>query len=129
MKVTPMMAQYMGIKEEAGEDVLLFYRMGDFYELFFQDAVKAAAALDIALGGLAVGEVIGLVGEDHVVLIGLPDLLELGRRLGRGGAFFADMLGAGDLRGFAETAIDPVRQELVIHVADGRAARQTGGRV
>ena len=49
MKVTPMMAQYMGIKEEAGEDVLLFYRMGDFYELFFQDAVKAAAALDIAL--------------------------------------------------------------------------------
>lgn len=48
-KVTPMMAQYMGIKQEVGEDILLFYRMGDFYELFFDDAVKAAAALDIAL--------------------------------------------------------------------------------
>jgi len=48
-KLTPMMAQYLGIKQEAGPDVLLFYRMGDFYELFFDDAVKAAAALDIAL--------------------------------------------------------------------------------
>lgn len=48
-KVTPMMAQFLGIKAEAGEEVLLFYRMGDFYELFFDDAVRAAAALDIAL--------------------------------------------------------------------------------
>ena len=48
-KVTPMMAQFLGIKAEAGPDVLLFYRMGDFYELFFEDAVKAAEALDIAL--------------------------------------------------------------------------------
>ncbi len=46
--VTPMMAQYLGIKEQH-PDVLLFYRMGDFYELFFEDAVKASAALDIAL--------------------------------------------------------------------------------
>ncbi len=46
--VTPMMAQYFSIKETSG-DALLFYRMGDFYELFFDDAVKAAAALDIAL--------------------------------------------------------------------------------
>ncbi len=44
-----MMAQYLSIKAGAGDDVLLFYRMGDFYELFFDDAVKAAAALDIAL--------------------------------------------------------------------------------
>ena len=43
-----MMAQYMSIKEEH-PDGLLFYRMGDFYELFFEDAEKAAAALDIAL--------------------------------------------------------------------------------
>lgn len=48
-KLTPMMAQYLGIKEKAGPEVLLFYRMGDFYELFFDDAVKAAASLDIAL--------------------------------------------------------------------------------
>ncbi len=44
-----MMAQYLAIKDEVGPEALLFYRMGDFYELFFDDAVKAAAALDIAL--------------------------------------------------------------------------------
>ncbi len=46
--VTPMMAQYLEIKA-AHPDALLFYRMGDFYEMFFDDAVAAAAALDIAL--------------------------------------------------------------------------------
>jgi DNA mismatch repair protein MutS len=48
MTVTPMMEQYLAIKAEH-PDGLLFYRMGDFYELFFDDAVAAAAALDIAL--------------------------------------------------------------------------------
>src|SRR3954467_641496 len=46
--ITPLMAQYLAAKR-AHPDCLLFYRMGDFYELFFEDAVKAAAALDIAL--------------------------------------------------------------------------------
>jgi len=45
---TPMMAQYLEIKASHA-DYLLFYRMGDFYELFFDDAAKAAEALDIAL--------------------------------------------------------------------------------
>ena len=45
---TPMMAQYLALKREAG-DCLLFYRMGDFFELFFDDAKQAAAVLDIAL--------------------------------------------------------------------------------
>ncbi len=45
---TPMMAQYSAIKAE-NPDALLFYRMGDFYEMFFDDAVAAAGALDIAL--------------------------------------------------------------------------------
>ncbi|MBM3490479.1 MAG: DNA mismatch repair protein MutS, partial [Alphaproteobacteria bacterium] len=45
---SPMMAQYLGIKA-AHRDCLLFYRMGDFYELFFADAEKAAQALNIAL--------------------------------------------------------------------------------
>ena len=45
---TPMMAQYLDVKSRH-PDALLFYRMGDFYELFFDDAVQAAAALDIAL--------------------------------------------------------------------------------
>jgi DNA mismatch repair protein MutS len=47
-KPTPMMAQYLALREEAG-DALLFYRMGDFFELFFEDARTAAAILDIAL--------------------------------------------------------------------------------
>ncbi|MDO6586449.1 DNA mismatch repair protein MutS [Salipiger sp. 1_MG-2023] len=46
--VTPMMAQYLEIKS-GHPDALLFYRMGDFYELFFDDAAAAAEALDIAL--------------------------------------------------------------------------------
>ncbi len=46
--VTPMMAQYLEIKGRYA-DALLFYRMGDFYEMFFADAEAAAAALDIAL--------------------------------------------------------------------------------
>lgn len=45
---TPMMAQYMAVKERY-PDCLLFYRMGDFYELFFDDAVQAAETLDITL--------------------------------------------------------------------------------
>ena len=47
-KVTPMMAQYLDLKADYA-DALLFYRMGDFYEMFFDDAVAAAEALDIAL--------------------------------------------------------------------------------
>ena len=47
-ETTPMMTQYFNIKN-AHPNCLLFYRMGDFYELFFDDAVEAAAALDITL--------------------------------------------------------------------------------
>src|ERR1700740_2040357 len=47
-EATPMMAQFLEIKA-AHADYLLFYRMGDFYELFFDDAVAASEALDIAL--------------------------------------------------------------------------------
>src|SRR3546814_12294538 len=45
---TPMMTQYWSLKDKAG-DCLLFYRMGDFFELFFDDAKAAASTLDIAL--------------------------------------------------------------------------------
>ncbi len=60
---TPMMTQYLEIK--AGHpDALLFYRMGDFYELFFDDAAAAAEALDIALTrrGTHAGEPIPMCG-------------------------------------------------------------------
>ncbi|MBK3731798.1 DNA mismatch repair protein MutS [Azospirillum brasilense] len=60
---TPMMAQYLEIKQ-AHPDCLLFYRMGDFYEMFFEDAVNAARTLDIALTkrGQHLGEDIPMCG-------------------------------------------------------------------
>ncbi len=61
--MTPMMAQYLEIKAQYPH-ALLFYRMGDFYELFFDDAVAAAEALDIALTkrGKHLGEDIPMCG-------------------------------------------------------------------
>lgn len=61
--VTPMMAQFLEIKARHS-DALLFYRMGDFYEMFFDDAVAAAEALDIALTkrGKHLGEDIAMCG-------------------------------------------------------------------
>jgi len=61
--ITPMMAQYLDIKADHS-GALLFYRMGDFYELFFDDAVAAAQALDIALTkrGKHLGEDIPMCG-------------------------------------------------------------------
>ena len=61
--VTPMMAQYLEIKAQ-NPGALLFYRMGDFYEMFFDDAVAAAEALDIALTkrGFHLGEPIAMCG-------------------------------------------------------------------
>ena len=60
---TPMMAQYLGIKAQH-PDTLLFYRMGDFYELFFDDAHKAAGILDITLThrGQSAGQPIPMAG-------------------------------------------------------------------
>ncbi len=61
--VTPMMAQFLEIKADY-PDALLFYRMGDFYEMFFDDAEAAATALDIALTkrGKHLGEDIPMCG-------------------------------------------------------------------
>ena len=64
--VTPMIAQFLKIKSEY-PDALLFYRMGDFYELFFDDAIVAARALDISLTkrGKHLGEDIPMCGVPH----------------------------------------------------------------
>ena len=64
--VTPMMAQYLEIKAQ-NPGALLFYRMGDFYEMFFDDAVAAAEALDIALTkrGFHLGEPIQMCGVPY----------------------------------------------------------------
>lgn len=62
---TPMMAQYLRIKAQY-PDALLFYRMGDFFELFFEDAVAASAVLDIALTRR------GKNGDADVPMCGVP---------------------------------------------------------
>ncbi|GHA87994.1 DNA mismatch repair protein MutS [Algimonas arctica] len=83
-KPTPMMVQYLAIKDGVGSDALLFYRMGDFYELFFDDAVKAAAALDIALTkrGTHAGEPIPMCGVPaHASEAYLARLIKLGFRV------------------------------------------------
>src|SRR6476659_9012943 len=82
-EVTPMMAQYLAIKA-AHQDYLLFYRMGDFYELFFDDAAKAAAALDIALTkrGRHLGEDIPMCGVPvHAAESYLEKLIRKGFRV------------------------------------------------
>ncbi len=80
---TPMMAQYLKIKSDhAG--YLLFYRMGDFYELFFDDAAKAAAVLDIALTkrGKHLGEDIPMCGVPvHAAEAYLEKLIRNGFRV------------------------------------------------
>src|SRR5271163_4817716 len=66
---TPMMQQYLRIKAQH-PDVLLFYRMGDFYEMFYDDARRAAQLLDIALTqrGASAGTPIPMAGVPAVTL-------------------------------------------------------------
>ncbi|MFO1247140.1 MAG: DNA mismatch repair protein MutS [Alphaproteobacteria bacterium] len=80
---SPMMAQYLALKA-AHTDYLLFYRMGDFYELFFADAAKAAEALDIALTkrGKHQGEDIPMCGVPvHAAESYLEKLIRKGHRV------------------------------------------------
>ncbi len=81
--VTPMMAQYLEIKAQM-PDALLFYRMGDFYEMFFDDATQAAAALDITLTkrGMHKGEAISMCGVPYHAAEGyLQQLIRKGFRV------------------------------------------------
>src|SRR5579872_6148140 len=81
--VTPLMAQYLEIKSQHA-DYLLFYRMGDFYELFFDDAAQASEALDIALTkrGKHQGEDIPMCGVPvHAAEAYLEKLIRKGFRV------------------------------------------------
>ena len=77
---TPMMAQYLKIKAEH-PDILLFYRMGDFYELFFDDAKRASELINITLTarGKSAGEPIPMAGVPyHAAENYLAKLVKLG---------------------------------------------------
>ena len=64
-KITPMMKQYLEIKEE-NEDIILFFRLGDFYEMFFDDAEKISKELELTLTGKSCGL------EERVPMCGIP---------------------------------------------------------
>ena len=64
-KVTPMMRQYLETKKNY-EDAILFYRLGDFYEMFFDDAITASKELDLALTGRGGG--LDAVSYTHLTL-------------------------------------------------------------
>ena len=76
IKLTPMMKQYQQVKSEIPEDAILLFRLGDFYEMFFEDAGRAAPVLDITLtkrGGVPMCGV-----PFHALNNYLPRLLEAG---------------------------------------------------
>lgn len=64
-KLTPMMKQYFDVKDRY-QDCILFFRLGDFYEMFFEDAVVASKVLEIALTGKSCGL------EDRAPMCGIP---------------------------------------------------------
>ena len=66
MKITPMMRQYLEIKAQH-QDAILFYRLGDFYEMFFDDAVTAARVLGVTLTSRNSKD-----DENRVPLCGVP---------------------------------------------------------
>ncbi len=64
-KLTPMMEQYMELKKEYS-DCILFFRLGDFYEMFFEDAIKASRELEITLTQRSVGD------NEKAAMCGIP---------------------------------------------------------
>ena len=65
MKLSPMMQQYMDIKKDH-EDCILFFRLGDFYEMFFEDAHVASRELELTLTGKNCGQ------EERAPMCGVP---------------------------------------------------------
>ncbi|SKA84147.1 DNA mismatch repair protein MutS [Prosthecobacter debontii] len=91
---TPMMKQYLAIRRELPEDVLLFFRLGDFYELFFEDAKVASPLLNVAL-----------TKRNGVPMCGVPHHSSQG--------YIAKLIKAGKRVAIAEQTTDPVPGKIV----------------
>ncbi|MBK5245744.1 MAG: DNA mismatch repair protein MutS, partial [Peptostreptococcaceae bacterium] len=65
MELSPMMKQYISIKEQY-KDCILFFRLGDFYEMFFEDAIIASKEMEITLTGKNCGQ------EERAPMCGVP---------------------------------------------------------
>lgn len=91
---TPMMKQYLAIRRDLPEDVLLFFRLGDFYELFFDDAKTAAPLLNVSL-----------TKRNGVPMCGVPHHSSQG--------YIAKLIKAGKRVAIAEQTTDPVPGKIV----------------
>ena len=83
-KLTPMMRQYLDIKNQ-NEDIILFFRLGDFYEMFFDDAIVASRELELTLTGKSAGldERIPMCGiPHHASAIYIEKLVQKGYKVG-----------------------------------------------
>src|SRR5499427_568340 len=78
-QLTPMMAQYRRIKGELPKDALLLFRLGDFYELFFEDAQTGAQLLNVALTKRGVVPMCGI--PFHAANAYIGRLLKAGRKV------------------------------------------------
>ena len=112
---TPMMQQYLRLKAEH-PDILLFYRMGDFYELFYDDAKRAAQLLDITLTarGKSKGQPIPMAGVPyHSVDSYLAKLVQLGES-----AAICEQIGD------PETSSGPVERKVVRIITPGTLSEE-----
>ena len=83
-KITPMMKQYIETKKQ-NRDIILFYRLGDFYEMFFEDAITASHELELTLTGKNAGldEKIPMCGiPHHAASLYIDKLVEKGYKVG-----------------------------------------------
>src|SRR3954466_14714488 len=78
-QLTPMMAQYRRIKGELPKDCLLFFRLGDFYEMFFEDAQNGAQLLNVALTKRGIVPMCGI--PFHAANSYISRLLKAGRKV------------------------------------------------
>ncbi|MFC5531868.1 DNA mismatch repair protein MutS [Cohnella yongneupensis] len=107
---TPMMEQYLSVKAGA-TDAILFYRLGDFYEMFFDDALTASRELEITLTGRGAGQ------EERIPMCGVPYHAAEG--------YIAKLIDKGYKVAIAEQVEDPatakgvVRREIVRIVTPG----------
>jgi DNA mismatch repair protein MutS len=93
-KLTPMMAQYMAMRRSLPEDILLLYRLGDFYEMFFEDAKSAASILNVAL-----------TKRNDIPMCGVPHHAAQG--------YIAKLIKAGKRVAIAEQTSDPQPGKIV----------------
>lgn len=83
-KITPMMRQYIDIKNK-NKDIIIFFRLGDFYEIFFEDAVTVSRELELTLTGRSAGleEKVPMCGvPHHAVSVYIEKLVDKGYKVG-----------------------------------------------